>query len=389
MDALLLEIKEYRHMMTELSNESVPTLWRPANGFPDYSVSNSGQIRNKVGVTLAPQPCKRHGYVSVTLFANKKPTRLRLHIVIARTFVPNPESKPVVNHINGVKHDNRAANLEWVTQKENVARKVFPNPGRNRSRKVVQISPAGVHVRVWDSLTLAARGLGLTPQNITHACNRHGGQTTAGGWRWVYLEETETPTPDEEWKVLGHDGRTFGVSSTGRVRLESGAITEGSLRAGYRIVCGKYRIHRLVALAFHPNPDNRPFVNHIDGVSTNNAAANLEWVTPKENSQHAAKTGLKTSKNKYTRRVRQLTLEGVEIWVFGSMTEACRATSASPGNLTEVCRGRRGSAGGFRWEYVGENALEASVDDLRPAPANTETSGQVIDLGPLLDELGL
>lgn len=71
---------------------------------------------------------------------------------------------------------------------------------------------------------------------------------------------------------------------------------------GYRTVTLKTRktisLHRLVALAFIPNPENKEHVNHIDGNKENNHVSNLEWVTASENNKHAFATGLSTPRKK-------------------------------------------------------------------------------------------
>lgn len=84
-----------------------------------YQVSNLGNIRNKKGKLLKPYLTK--GYERVSLY-NKGQRQCKLvHRLVAQVFIPNPNNKPDVNHINGCKTDNDVSNLEWVTQSENMS----------------------------------------------------------------------------------------------------------------------------------------------------------------------------------------------------------------------------------------------------------------------------
>ena len=94
-------------------------MWKEAYGFNNYLCNENGEIysllRNKI---LKGRSLK--GYKRVALMKDGKTIDVLVHRLIAQTFLPNPENKPYINHIDGDKTNNSVSNLEWCTQKENV-----------------------------------------------------------------------------------------------------------------------------------------------------------------------------------------------------------------------------------------------------------------------------
>lgn len=161
--------------------------------------------------------------------------------------------------------------------------------------------------------------------------------------------------PEEIWKpIQGFEG-LYEVSNLGRVKSIGTYNTckKGIMRPmidtdGYPHVrlynSGMSRdvsIHRLVAAAFIPNPNNYKYVNHKDENTRNNTVANLEWCT---NSYNLAYSNGK--------KVKQYSKSGDFIKEFNCIADASRECNISTTNISKCCKGKRHSAGKYVWKYV-------------------------------------
>lgn len=145
---------------------------------------------------LLKQTKSSSGYYHVQLYKNGISTTKLIHILVATAFVKNTESKPEVNHKDGNKANNAAANLEWVTRKENLDHAIatglkrkspmIGKCGRNNvlSKKVLQCSVDGFVVKLWDSAYDAAKE-GRFNQNSIRSC-ACGHIKTYKGYIWRY-----------------------------------------------------------------------------------------------------------------------------------------------------------------------------------------------------------
>jgi hypothetical protein len=165
--------------------------WKDIEGYEGYyQVSDLGNIRN-VRKNNKLMTCTRSktdrdprfgDYLTVGLSKYNKRKTIKVHRLVAKAFVPNPNNKPEVNHINELKYDNRAINLQWVTESEN--QKVGTTSQRKREkaiRPVRQMTRSGELIKIWDS-GISTREGGFDPRHVASCVT--GDRKTHAGYRW-------------------------------------------------------------------------------------------------------------------------------------------------------------------------------------------------------------
>jgi len=339
-------------------------VWKNIINYDNYEVSSFGIVRNKKTGRILTQ-FNNGGYYYVGL-SNKKTKSFYVHRLVAEAFIENPENKAHVNHKdkNGV--NNYLTNLEWNTPKENNIHKssgVKQTTNQNLAIWRIDLN-TGEYLEKYNSIYLASiwvleKGLSTKLHNIRGGISSasRGVYKSSFGFKWE-LDKDEN-LENEIWKEINienADTSGYFISSLGRFKNKKGIIMKDYKphHSGYiylRVNIQKYALHRLVALAFIENTENKSIVNHIDGNKLNNKVDNLEWVTCSENSIHAHKLGLNKG---HKRKIIQYDLEMNEIKKFDTIKSSSTELCICYTSIKAVLYKKQNTAGGFIFKYLEE-----------------------------------
>ncbi len=351
--------------------------WRAIKEFPNYSVSDCGNVKNNITNKLMKINVKG-GYCNIQLTNDMCRKSFKVHRLVALAFIPNPENKSDVNHIDKNKLNNNISNLNWMTRKENNQHRLIGLVYKsNKNKRIMRINANEDVLETYNSIEDA--GIWAFENKLTE--NSHNGRNaigncvngqskTAYGFKWKYVDNS---LENEEWreidykKIFGKDcnietNKQYYVSNLGRFKHGCGQIMDNykTNENGYiRVYVYKKTIalHRLVALTFLENPENKEQVNHIDGNKINNAVSNLQWCTNGENQKHKFETGLG---NCFTRKIVQYDLNFNKLKEFNSIVEASKELNIGKDGISATCLYKQKHSGGYIFRYAEDTTFDIS-----------------------------
>jgi HNH endonuclease len=331
-------------------------LWEAIKTSLGREVSNFGNVRNaETNYYYKPYQEEEKDYFRIIFDGNKK----LVHELVAEYFVPKPQSdkKLIVHHINGIKTDNRAENLEWTTQSRNVEEWWKQ---RNYTNPVGQYKKSGELVKVWKTVKEATQA-GFNKNSIYSCCC--GNLKTYKSFVWKYLNEgraVSQPKIDNEevkqnyveigkikkWdfsgnyihkdgsKIIGTSGKLITITFRGKYGRVHLLDTE---RKRHPLTVSKI-INQVLKGGKYEDE-----VDHVDENKKNNSPPNLESVTHRENVIRAM--------GKAVNQINKETGEVIES--FRTITDACKKLgNHDVSAITSICNGMRKIAYGFKWEWV-------------------------------------
>lgn len=195
-------------------------MWKPIKDYEGlYEVSDYGNVRRidydskRINIHLKLSR-ESNGYLRVCLSKNNRKKSISVHRLVAISFIPNPKFKAQVNHINGIKDDNRVVNLEWVTDSENLlhAFRILKRKGpqswlgklgkdHHSSKAVEKYGLDNILMSEYGSINEASRMTGIKSSHISRCCRHE--RKTSGGFIWKYKAEKQSALEEYVYPIGG------------------------------------------------------------------------------------------------------------------------------------------------------------------------------------------